>query len=53
MAGHISGSEASWDLLLGESREPLSVGLGASWFPETRLWLSETPPLLAGFQGPD
>ena len=32
---------------------PLSVGLGDSWFPGTRLWLGETPPLLAGFQGPD
>ena len=32
---------------------PLWVGLGAPWFPGTRLWLGGTPPLLAGFQGPD
>ena len=51
--GHISGSERSWDLLLREHGEPLSVGLGAPWFPGTRLWLGGTPPLLAGFQGPD
>ena len=51
--GHISRSEPSWDLLLREHREPLSVGLGAPLFPGTRLWLGGTPPLLAGFQGPD
>ena len=51
--GHISGSEMSWDLLLGEHREPLSVGLGPTWFPGNRLWLGDTHPLLAGFQGPD
>ena len=43
----------SWDLLLWEQRKPLSVGLGATWFPGTRLWLGGTPPLLAGFQSPD
>ena len=36
-----------------EHRELLLVGLGATWFPGTRLWLGGTPPLLAGFQGPD
>ena len=51
--GHISGSEWSWDLLLGEHGEPLSVGLRASWILGTRLCLGGTPPLLAGFQGPD
>ena len=51
--GQIPGSERSGDLLLRERGEPLSVGLGAPWFPGTRLWLGETPPLLAGFQGPD
>ena len=45
--------KGSWDLPLREHREPLSVGLGAPWFPGTRLWLGGTPPLLAGFQGPD
>ena len=43
----------SWDLLLREHMELLLVGLGAPWFPGTRLWLGGTPPLLAGFQGPD
>ena len=51
--GHISGSEGSWYLPLREHGQPLSVGLEASWFPGTRLWLGGTPPLLAGFQGPD
>ena len=51
--GHISDSERSWDLLLREHRVLLSVGLGASWFSGTCLWLGGTPPLLAGFQGPD
>ena len=51
--GHISSSEESWDLPLREHGESLSVGLGAPWFPGTRLWLGGTPPLLAGFQGPD
>ena len=51
--GDISGSEISWDLPLREHRRPLSVGLRASWSPGTRLWLGETPPLMAGFQGPD
>ena len=51
--GHISGSERSSDLPLREHTEPVSVGLGVLWFPGTRLWLGETPPLLAGFQGPD
>ena len=50
---HISGSERSWNLLIREHGEPTSVGFGASWFPGTRLWLCRTPPLLAGFQGPD
>ena len=36
-----------------EHREPLSVGLGAPWFPGTRLWLGGTPLPLAEFQGPD
>ena len=39
----ISGSEGSSDLPLREHREPLSVGLGAPWFPGTRLWLGGTP----------
>ena len=44
--GHISGSEASWDLPLREQREPPSVGLGATWFPEARLWLGgKTSPI--------
>ena len=43
--GHVSGLERSWDLPLREHREPLSVGLGAPWFPGTRLWLGATPPL--------
>ena len=51
--GHFSHTEGSWDLPLREHREPASVGPGASWFLGTRLWLGETPPLLAGFQGPD
>ena len=51
--GHLSHSEGSWDLPLREHREPLSVGLRAPWFPGTRLWLGETSPPLAGFQGPD
>ena len=51
--GHISGSERSWDLPFREHKEPLSVGLEADWFAGTRLWLGGTPPLLAGFQGPD
>ena len=51
--GHISGTERSWDPPLREHAELLSVGLGVTWFPGTRLWLGGTPPLLAGFQGPD
>ena len=51
--GHISGSEGILDLQLREHGEPLSVGLGATWLSGTRLWLGRTPPLLAGFQGPD
>ena len=51
--GHVSDSEISWDLPLVEHGEPLSVSLGASWFPGTRLWLGGTPLPLAGFQGPD
>ena len=51
--GHVSGSEGSWDLPLMEHGGPLSVGIGAPWFPGTRLWLGRTSPLLAGFQGPD
>ena len=51
--GHISGSDRSWDLLFSEHGEPLSISLGATWFPGDRLWLGATPPLLAGFQGPD
>ena len=39
--------------MLREHGEPLSIGLGVTWFPGTRLWLGGTPPLLAGFQGPD
>ena len=38
---------------LREHRELPSIDLGAPWFPGTRLWLGGTPPLLAGFQGPD
>ena len=51
--GYISGSEEGWDLPLREHWELLSVGPGATWFPGTRLWLGDTPPLLAAFQGPD
>ena len=51
--GHISGSEWSCDLPLREHEEQLSVGLEVTWFARTRLWLGGTPPLLAGFQGPD
>ena len=51
--GHISSSERSWDLPLREHGELLLVGLEALWFRGTRLWLGGTPPLLAGFQGPD
>ena len=51
--GHISRSELSWDLLLREHGELSLASLGASWFQGTRLWLGGTPPLLAGFQGPD
>ena len=40
-------------MLLREQKELLLVGLGAPWFPGPRLWLGGTPPLLAGFQGPD
>ena len=40
-------------MLLREQRESLSVDPGAPWFSGTRLWLGGTPPLLAGFQGPD
>ena len=50
MAGHISGSEGSWDLPLKEHRVPLSVGLGSPWFPGTRLWLGKTPPYWQGFR---
>ena len=49
--GHISGSERSWDLPLREQREPLSVGLGATWFPGTRLWLGGTPPPIGRVSG--
>ena len=38
---------------LREHGEPLLVDLGPPWFPGTRLWMGGTPPLLAGFQGPD
>ena len=49
--GLISGSERSWDLPLREHREPLSVGLGAPWFPGTRLWLGEKNlPYWQGFR---
>ena len=51
--GHISGSERSLNVPLREHRGPLSVGLGAPWLSGTRVWLGGTPPLLAGFQGPD
>ena len=51
--GHISGTEGSLNVPLGEHGEPLLVGLGAPWLPGTRLWLGATPPLLAGFRGPD
>ena len=51
--GHISDPERSRDLPLREHGVPLLVGLGAPWFPGTRVWLGGTPPLLAGFQGPD
>ena len=51
--GLIPSSGGSWNLLLGEHREPLLVGLGAPWFSGTRLWLGATPSSLAGFQGPD
>ena len=43
----------SWDLRLGEHRGFMSASLGVPWFQRTRLWLGETPPPLAGFQGPD
>ena len=49
----MSRSERSWDLPLRGHREPLLVGLGVLWLPGARLWLGDTPPLLAGFQGPD
>ena len=42
--GHISCPEESWDLSLREHRGQLSVGLGAPWFPGTRLWLGRTHP---------
>ena len=48
--GHISGSEMSWNLLLREHGEPLSVGLEVPWFPGTRLWLGGTPPFWQGFR---
>ena len=32
-----------WDLSLRMHGEPLSVGLGAPWFQESRLWLGGTP----------
>ena len=35
---------------LREHREPLSVGLGATWFPENRLWLGGTTPYWQGFR---
>ena len=38
---------------LREHRKLPSIGLGVTWFPRTGLWLGVTPPLLAGFQGPD
>ena len=53
LRGHISGSNGNWDLLLREHGGLLSLGLGAPWFPGTRLWQGGTPHLLAGFQGPD
>ena len=49
--GHISGSERSWDLLLREHGKPLSVGLGAPWFPGTHLWLGGTPPPIGRVSG--
>ena len=48
--GHISGSEMSSNLLLREHEEPPLVGLGAPWFPGTRLWLGGTPPFWQGFR---
>ena len=50
---HISGSEMSSNLLLREHEQPPSVDIRLPSFPGTRLWLGVTPPLLAGFQGPD
>ena len=34
-----------------EHREPLLVGLGAPWVPETRLWLGGTPPPVGRVSG--
>ena len=49
--GLISGSEGSWHLPLREHREPLSVGLGATWCPGTRLWLGKTPSPIGRVSG--
>ena len=49
--GPISGSKWIWDLQLGEHGEPLLVGLGAPWFPGTRLWLGGTPSPIGRVSG--
>ena len=53
MAGPYLWLRGEVGLAVREHRESLLVGLGAPWLPGTRLWLGGTPPLLAGFQGPD
>ena len=39
---NICGSRGSWDLPLRDGGKRLSVGLGAAWYPGTRLWLGGT-----------
>ena len=38
-------------MLLKEHKELQLVGLGATWFPETRLWLGGTPSPIGGVSG--
>ena len=51
MAGPYLWLKGGWDLPLREHREPLSVGLGAPWFPGTHLWLGGTPSPIGRVSG--
>ena len=43
--------EECWELPLREHWELMSVGLGATWFPRTRLWLGGTPSPMGRVSG--